>query len=69
MASIEEPGQEPPPIPPMPTYIQQQQQRGGGKTINVVEVKEEEGDSDTLTGHKQLVFRRSSLGNQNIIDK
>jgi len=67
MASIEEPGQEPPPIPPMPAYIQQQQRNG--KAVNVVEVKEEEGDSDTLTGHKQLVFRRSSLGNQNLIDK
>ncbi|KAL7071648.1 hypothetical protein ACQ4LE_009235 [Meloidogyne hapla] len=68
MASIEEPGQEPPPVPPMPAYIQQQQQRSG-KTVNVVEIKEEEGDSDTLTGHKQLVFRRSSLGNQNLIEK
>uniref|UniRef100_A0A915P1P0 Uncharacterized protein n=1 Tax=Meloidogyne floridensis TaxID=298350 RepID=A0A915P1P0_9BILA len=67
MASIEEPGQEPPPIPPMPVYIHQQQRNG--KAVNVVEVKEEEGDSDTLTGHKQLVFRRSSLGNQNLIDK
>jgi hypothetical protein len=29
----------------------------------------EQGDSDTLTGHKQLVFRRSSLGNANLITK
>ncbi|KAL3084344.1 hypothetical protein niasHT_035170 [Heterodera trifolii] len=36
-----------------------------GKTV--VEVKGEEGDSDTLNSHRQLVYRRSSLGNANAI--
>ena len=65
MSNIEEPMQEPPPPPSYP----QQPQQAAGKTVNVVEIKGEEGDSDTLTGHKQLVFRRGSLGNTNLIAK
>lgn len=79
MSSIEEPPQEPPHPPPSYQQLQQQQQqqqnqKSGGTNVNIIEVKsngaqcqeqqqQQQGDSDTLNGHKQLVFRRNSAGN------
>lgn len=71
MSSIEEPLQEP--SHPPPNY-QQSQQKTGAANVNVVEVEnsgeqQQQGDSDTLTGHKQLVFRRNSAQLEKLDDK